>query len=62
MSSRWSLLNLACNLVAGVPAVVPLRLAAYWAANFPLAALDLSLRNPTENDGMLPVLVVPGPI
>ncbi|MFJ2751471.1 hypothetical protein [Streptomyces sp. NPDC087297] len=44
----------------GVPAVVPVWLLWYIAVNGPLADLGWTVREPTENDGM--VLVILGPI
>lgn len=46
------------NLLLGVPGVVPVWLLWYFAVNWPLAALGWSRPEPTENDGMLPGLVV----
>ncbi|MFH8616556.1 hypothetical protein ACH4E8_15955 [Streptomyces sp. NPDC017979] len=50
------------NLVLGLLAVVPLWLWVFFAINFPLAELGLTEREPTENDGMLPWLVVLVPL
>ncbi|WP_103512053.1 hypothetical protein [Streptomyces sp. SM13] len=49
------------NLMLGVPAVVPVFLIWYVLSNGPLAELGWTQREPTENDGMLPwlILVVP---
>ncbi|MER5354338.1 hypothetical protein ABT093_28915 [Kitasatospora sp. NPDC002551] len=52
----------AVNLVMGLPAVVPLFLLWYFAANWPLAALGWTEGEPTENDGPLPWLVLCGPV
>ena len=49
------------NVLLGIPGVVPLYMAWYIAASWPLEALGLTQRDPTENDGILPVLVVLGP-
>ncbi|MFE7558619.1 hypothetical protein [Kitasatospora sp. NPDC057500] len=50
------------NLLLGVPAVVPVWLLWYFAANWPLAALGWTEGEPTENDGPLPWLVLCGPV
>ena len=50
------------NLLLGIPGIVPLSMAWYIAASWPLAALGLTQRDPTENDGIFPVLVAFGPI
>ncbi|MDA4890823.1 hypothetical protein ACI3K5_05340 [Streptomyces sp. MPA0124] len=50
------------NLLLGVPAVVPIWLVWYLLANGPLAEFGGPMRNPTENDGLLPMLVVIGPV
>ncbi|WP_380281672.1 hypothetical protein [Kitasatospora purpeofusca] len=50
------------NLLLGVPAVVPVWLLWYFAANWPLAALGWTVGEPTENDGPLPWLVLGGPV
>ncbi|WP_031047018.1 hypothetical protein [Streptomyces sp. NRRL F-5650] len=50
------------NLLLGVPAVVPVYLVWYVLANGPLAEYGGPMRNPTENDGMLPMLVVVFPV
>ncbi|MFE2109931.1 hypothetical protein ACFXAF_29270 [Kitasatospora sp. NPDC059463] len=52
----------AVNLALGVPAVVPVWLLWYFAANWPLAALGWTEGEPTENDGPLPWLVLCGPV
>ena len=49
------------NVLLGIPGLVPLSMAWYIAASWPLDALGLTQRDPTENDGILPVLVVFGP-
>ncbi|MFE9923989.1 hypothetical protein ACFYQA_21125 [Streptomyces sp. NPDC005774] len=54
---RWGA-PLAVNLVLGVVAVVPLWLSMMFAANYPLAELGLTSREPTDNDGMLPWAVI----
>lgn len=48
----------AANLVMGVPCVVPVWLLWYVAVNGPLAELGWTVREPTENDGMLLWLVI----
>ncbi|MFF4267641.1 hypothetical protein ACFY7Y_38625 [Streptomyces virginiae] len=45
------------NLVMGVPGIVPVWLVWYVAVNGPLADLGWTVPEPTENDGMLVVLV-----
>ncbi|MFJ3221024.1 hypothetical protein ACIPLC_34510 [Kitasatospora sp. NPDC086801] len=50
------------NLLLGVPGVVPVWLFYHFATNWPLAALGWTSREPTENDGMLPWLMLPGPL
>lgn len=52
----------ALNLLLGLPAVVPVWLLWYVAANWPLAALGWTGREPTENDGVLSVLAVVVPV
>ncbi|WP_432057003.1 hypothetical protein [Streptomyces sp. bgisy022] len=54
---RWGP-PVAVHLILGVVAVVPLWLSMMFAANFPLARWGLTTREPTENDGMLPWIVV----
>ncbi|MFI5678255.1 hypothetical protein [Streptomyces cellulosae] len=56
----WAL-PVTANLVLGVVAVVPLWLLTQFARNYPLAALGLTDREPTDDDGMLPwaMLLVP---
>ena len=58
----WLLTVVGVNLLLGIPAVVPIWLLWYFAVNWPLAALGWTQRNPTENDGMLPWLLVFGPV
>lgn len=57
----WPLAALV-QLVLGVVAVIPVWLAWYALSNFPLAALGLTGRDPNENDGILPVLLVGVPV
>lgn len=49
------------NLLLGIPGVIPVGMVWYFLANGPFAALRLPMRNPTENDGMLPIIIVIGP-
>jgi heme/copper-type cytochrome/quinol oxidase subunit 2 len=50
------------NAVLGIPAVVPAFLLWYFASNWPLAELGWTDREPTENDGVLPWVMVATPI
>ncbi|MFI6700808.1 hypothetical protein ACIBJC_17845 [Streptomyces sp. NPDC050509] len=59
---KWSLTSVVVNLLLGVPAVVPIFLCWYFAANGPLADLGWTQREPTENDGMLLWLVIIVPV
>ncbi|MFD5466066.1 hypothetical protein ACFWIQ_25005 [Kitasatospora sp. NPDC127059] len=52
----------AVNLLLGVPGVVPVWLLYHFATNWPLAALGWTSREPTENDGIVPWLMLPGPL
>ncbi|MER7478519.1 hypothetical protein ABTX60_12815 [Streptomyces sp. NPDC126510] len=61
MARHWSA-PLLVNLLLGIPAVVPVWLLWYLAANWPLAELGLTAREPTENDGVLPWFLVAGPV
>ncbi|MGX2996119.1 hypothetical protein JNUCC64_17855 [Streptomyces sp. JNUCC 64] len=61
MAKHWSL-PLLVNLLLGVPAVVPVFLLYYFATNWPLAELGLTSREPTENDGVAPMLLVLVPV
>ncbi|WP_431780614.1 hypothetical protein [Streptomyces chumphonensis] len=61
MGWRW-LAAVTVNLLLGVLAIVPLWLLWYFAINWPLQAVGLTDGAPTENDGMLPWLLVPAPI
>lgn len=45
------------NVILGVPGVVPVWLAWYFMSSWPLAALGLTQREPTENDGWVVTLV-----
>ncbi|MGP4085800.1 hypothetical protein [Streptomyces sp. KR55] len=46
----------------GCIAVIPLWLLLLFAINFPLASLGVTRREPTENDGMLPWLILLVPL
>lgn len=46
-------LAVAVNLVLGVVAIVPIYLTWYWLSNGPFASLGWTVREPTENDGVL---------
>ncbi|SDI34542.1 hypothetical protein SAMN05421505_14522 [Sinosporangium album] len=54
------LVPLAVNALFGYLAPLPLGLVWYSLANYPLAALGLTQRDPTDNDGILPHLIVFG--
>ncbi|WP_329088275.1 hypothetical protein [Streptosporangium sp. NBC_01469] len=51
---------LAVNILFGCLAPFPLFLVWYFLANYPLAALGLTERDPTDNDGILPHLIMLG--
>ncbi|MFI1188765.1 hypothetical protein [Streptomyces californicus] len=53
---------MAANLLLGIPAVVPLFLIWYLLDNYPLADLGWTQREPTENDGILPGLIIAVPV
>jgi len=59
---KWLLTAVGANLLLGVPGVVPVFLLWYFAVNWPLAAAGWTQRKPTENDGVLPWLLVCGPV
>ncbi|MFS8203772.1 hypothetical protein ACLVWQ_34510 [Streptomyces sp. CWNU-52B] len=61
MGRSWPV-PFAVNMVLGIPGIVPAWLVYYFAANWPLAGLGLAGRNPTENDGVLPWLLLAGPV
>ncbi|MEV0276629.1 hypothetical protein AB0I22_09635 [Streptomyces sp. NPDC050610] len=61
MPGRWPV-SLGVNLLLGVLGVVPVWLLWYFASNWPLAALGLTQREPTENDGVLPWLLIGIPV
>ncbi|MFD0883068.1 hypothetical protein ACFQ08_00600 [Streptosporangium algeriense] len=50
----------AVNALFGYLAPLPLGLVWYFLANYPLAALGLTERDPTDNDGILPHLILLG--
>lgn len=50
------------NLLLGVPGVVPAWLVWYVLANGPFAAAGWTVREPTENDGMMLWLIVVVPV
>ncbi|PQM21823.1 hypothetical protein Sfr7A_19515 [Streptomyces xinghaiensis] len=55
-------LSLIVNVLLGIPAVVPAFLLWYFASNWPLAELGLTQREPTENDGVLPWVMLAVPV
>jgi hypothetical protein len=59
---KWLLTAVGVNLLLGIPGVVPVWLLGYFAVNWPLAALGWTQQEPTENDGMLPWLVIIVPV
>ncbi|MFF2021747.1 hypothetical protein ACFVW2_08050 [Streptomyces sp. NPDC058171] len=59
---RWWAAALGVNLLFGVPCIVPVWLFWYFLSNWPLADLGMTMREPTENDGMLPWMMFGGPI
>lgn len=58
----WLLTVVGVNLLLGIPAVVPMWLLWYFAVNWPLAAAGWTQGEPTENDGVLPWLLIGGPV
>ncbi|WP_242624980.1 hypothetical protein [Krasilnikovia cinnamomea] len=50
------------NVLLGIPAIVPLFLAWYILANWPLADLGWTQPEPTENDGMAGWLILATPV
>ncbi len=59
----WKLrVPIGVNVLLGIPAVVPLFLAWYMLANWPLADLGWTQREPTENDGMFGGLILVTPV
>lgn len=61
MVGRWYT-ALGVNLLLGIPGVLPIWMLWYLMANWPLAELGVTMREPTENDGMTVALVVFGPV
>ncbi|MBR8642015.1 hypothetical protein KEF29_28555 [Streptomyces tuirus] len=61
MAKHWSA-PLLVNVLLGIPGVVPFWLLWYLAANWPLAELGWTVREPTENDGMALWLVIVVPV
>lgn len=59
---KWLPTAVGVNLLLGIPGVVPVWLLSYFAVNWPLAAIGWTQREPTENDGMLPWLLLGGPV
>ncbi|UGY91252.1 hypothetical protein [Streptomyces gobiensis] len=59
---KWLLAAVGVNLLLGIPGVVPVWLLWYFAVNWPLAAVGWTQREPTENDGMLPWLLIGVPV
>ncbi|MFC8722155.1 hypothetical protein [Kitasatospora sp. NPDC057198] len=58
---RWTVAG-AAGLVYGVLLVVPVWLAFFFAVNYPLHALGWTDGEPTENDGLLPWLILGVPL
>lgn len=61
MTKRWWA-PLLVNVLLGIPGVVPIWLLWYLAVNWPLAELGLTVREPTENDGMAGWLLIVVPV
>ncbi|WP_030756982.1 MULTISPECIES: hypothetical protein [unclassified Streptomyces] len=61
MRNKWWAVA-AANLAMGIPGVVPVWLLWYLAVNGPLAELGWTVREPTENDGMMLWLVIVVPV
>lgn len=59
---KWRLTAVGVNLLLGVPGIVPSWLVWYFLANGPLAAAGWTSREPTENDGMMPWLIIVVPV
>ncbi|MFF8959751.1 hypothetical protein [Streptomyces sp. NPDC014894] len=59
---KWSLAAVGVNLLLGIPGAVPVWLLWYFAVNWPLAVFGWIPREPTENDGMLPWLMIGAPV
>ncbi|MFF7738016.1 hypothetical protein [Streptomyces sp. NPDC007984] len=60
-AGHWSA-PLVVNVLLGIPGVVPIWLLWYVAANWPLADAGWTMREPTENDGIAPALVIAVPV
>lgn len=58
---HWSA-PLLVNVLLGIPGVVPIWLLWYFTVNGPLADAGVTVREPTENDGMLLWLVIIVPV
>ncbi|MFJ4880846.1 hypothetical protein ACIP93_37345 [Streptomyces sp. NPDC088745] len=61
MTKHWSA-PLLVNVLLGLPGTLPIWLLWYFVVNWPLADLGLTVREPTENDGMLSWLLIAAPI
>lgn len=61
MAKHWPV-PLVVNVLLGIPGVVPFWLLWYLVANWPLAELGWTVREPTENDGMALWLVIVVPV
>lgn len=59
----WKLpIPIAVNLLLGIPAIVPILLGWRLMVNGPLAELGWTQRDPTADDGMVPMLIVIVPV
>ena len=56
-ATRGLLVVAAANLIFGVPAVVPIWVGWYLLSQWPLAAMGVTSREPTENDGGLVIAI-----
>ncbi|MEU7483978.1 hypothetical protein [Streptomyces sp. NPDC042319] len=61
MWKQWST-AVGVHLMLGIPGVVPVWLLWYLAVNWPLAAVGWTTQEPTENDGVLPWVMVAVPV
>ncbi|MGW8983867.1 MULTISPECIES: hypothetical protein [unclassified Streptomyces] len=59
---KWTGIAVGVNLLLGIPGVVPVWMIWYFATNGPLASLGWTQREPTENDGILPMLLIGVPV
>ncbi|MGW1818072.1 hypothetical protein ACWCQM_31455 [Streptomyces sp. NPDC002125] len=59
---KWRLTAVGANLLLGVPGVIPVWLVWYFLSNGPFADAGLTVREPTENDGMMLWLVIIVPV